>query len=287
MAVGTTRGKRRLGRFIRPILERSGLKTDEVASKAVCEVQTITRMLSGRSLPGRQRFATILAVIDATDEEREQALQLYQVADVDTAVIEHAGELTPKYLRFRMDEAEAVNERTLDTVVVPGPLQTAAYAAAISRGRRRLEHSEGWEKRASDERRDRQELWLRGQNPLAIHALVHEAAIRTIIGGPEIMVAQLDHLLKVGKLPNVTIQVVPFGFGAHGAMTGPWCLFSFPEPDEPDSAYAESVTGVDTIEKPEDVAGLSDIWEAIAKAAPSPTRSAELIKKIRDGMKGR
>src|SRR2546428_308982 len=129
MAVGTTRGKRRLGRFVRPILERSGLKTDEVASKAVCEVQTITRMLSGRSLPGRQRFATILAVIDATDEEREHALQLYQVADVDTAVIEHAGELTPKYLRFRMDEAEASTERTIDTVVVPGLLQTPEYAA--------------------------------------------------------------------------------------------------------------------------------------------------------------
>jgi transcriptional regulator with XRE-family HTH domain len=287
MAVGTTRGKRRLGRFIRPILERSGLKPDAVAEKAICEAQTITRMLSGRSLPGRQRFATILAVIGATDDEREQALQLYQVADVDTAVIQHAGELTAKYLRFRMDEAEAVMERSLDTVIVLGLLQIPEYAAALSHGRRRLERSPGWEKSASDERRDRQALLLREREPLVLHSLVHEAALRTVVGGAETMIAQLDHLLTMAKLPNVTIQVVPFGFGAHGAMTGPWFLLSFPEPDEPDSAYTESVTGMDTVENPEDVAGLSDIWQAIAKAAPSPTRSAEIIKKARDELKGR
>lgn len=287
MAVGTTRGKRRLGRFVRPILARSGLKPDEVAEKAVCSAQTITRLLSGGALSGRQRFATILAVIGATDEEREHALQLYQVADMDTAVIEHAGELTAKYLRFRMDEAEAVKERTLDTVIVPGPLQTPEYAAEIAHGRRRLLRSASWEERAGDERRDRQALLLRKRNPLALHTLVHEAALRTVVGNPETMTVQLDYLLTMAKLPNVTIQVVPFGFGAHGTMTGPWFLLSFPEPDEPDSAYAESVTGMDTVENPADVAGLSDIWRAIADAAPSPTRSAEIIKKVRDEVKGR
>lgn len=100
------------------------------------------------------------------------------------------------------------------------------------------------------------------------------------------MIAQLDHLLTMAKRPNVTIQVVPFGFGAHGAMTGPWFLLSFPEPDEPDAAYTESVTGMDTVEKPEDVAALSDIWQAIAKAAPSPTRSTEIIRRARDELKG-
>jgi hypothetical protein len=166
-------------------------------------------------------------------------------------------------------------------------LQTPEYAAAISHSRRRLERSPGWEQRSGEERRDRQALLVRERDPLSLHALVHEAALRTVIGGQDTMTAQLEHLLAMAKLPNVTIQVVPFGFGAHAAMTGPWFLLSFPEPDEPDSAYTESVTGMDTVAKREDVAGLSDIWQAIAKAAPSPTRSAEIIKKIRDEMKGR
>src|SRR5438093_2676590 len=124
MASGTTRGKRRLGRYLRSLLERSGLKPEEVATRAYCSPPTMFRILAGGGLPNsHQKLALILEVVGATEEERDKAFELYQVADVDTAVIEHAGELTPKYLRFRMDEAEAIKERSLDTVIVSGLLQ--------------------------------------------------------------------------------------------------------------------------------------------------------------------
>lgn len=242
------------------------------------------RILAGGSLPSRQRLAAMLAVMGATDEERERAFQLHRIADAHTAVIQHADDLADKYLRFRMDEAEAVKERSIDTVVVPGLLQTPEYVTAIAHGRRRLLGRGS--KSVGEERRDRKALLHREPNPLVLHALVHEAALRTVVGSTETMVAQLDHVLTMVKLPNVTVQVVPFEFGAHGSMTGPWFLLGFPEPDEPDSAYAESVAGIDTVEEPTDVAGLSDIWRAIAKAAPSPARSVEIIRRIRDEMKG-
>lgn len=285
MAVGTTRGKRRLGRWLRPIVERSGLKADDIADRAICSDQTVMRLLSGRALPSLHRFTTILAVIGATDDERERGLALYRVADADMTTIQHAENLPVKYLRFRMDEAEAIVERSLDTVIVPGMLQVPEYAAAISYQRQRFEGSE-WDKRAGDERRDRQALLRRNENPLHLHVLIHEGALRQLIGDPEIMAAQLDHLLTMGELPNVVVQVVPFAFGAHGAMTGPMFLLSFPEEDEPDSAYAESATGLDTIAKPEDVAALSDIWHEIASRAPSPEKSAEIIKSVREEVGG-
>lgn len=100
------------------------------------------------------------------------------------------------------------------------------------------------------------------------------------------MAAQLDHLLAMGELPNVVIQVVPFGFGAHGALTGPMLLLGFPEDDEPDSAYAESATGLDTVEKAEDVAALSDTWHEIASRAPSPEESTEIIRRMREEVTG-
>lgn len=46
------------------------------------------------------------------------------------------------------------------------------------------------------------------------------------------MTAQLEHMLDMVERPNVTVQVVPFDHGAHGAMTGPWFLMNFPEDDE-------------------------------------------------------
>jgi transcriptional regulator with XRE-family HTH domain len=287
MAVGTTRGKRRLGRFVKPIRLRSGRKPEEIAVLAVCSRQTVHRLESGDALPSLGRLSAILGVIGATDEERAHAEQLWQIADAATATIQHADSLTAKYRRFRLDEAEASRERTLDTVIIPGLLQTPDYAAAITRGRKRLQKAVDWEKRAGDERRDRQSLLVRTPEPLELHALIHEAAVRTIVGGPAVMVAQLNHLLAMTELPNVTVQVVPFDFGAHGAMTGPVFLLSFPEEDEPDSAYAESVTGLDTVEKPEDVAGLADMWQAVNDSAPTPEQSATIIKSARDEVNAR
>lgn len=95
------------------------------------------------------------------------------------------------------------------------------------------------------------------------------------------MTAQLEHLLDMAERPNVTLQVVPFDHGAHGAMTGPWFLLSFPEDEESDAAYTESVTGVENVGEPDDVARLAEIWEAIAATAPSPTRSVDMIMAIR------
>src|SRR5687767_12366592 len=128
MAIGSTRGKRRLGRHIRPILERSGLKVDEVVKASRVSRPTIVRMLSGDALARWPTLAMVLDVIGATPEEKTRALQLWEVADVDPYAIEHARDLPSGYKRFRMDELEAVRERSLDPALITGLLQTAGYA---------------------------------------------------------------------------------------------------------------------------------------------------------------
>src|SRR5687767_6673045 len=104
MAIGSTRGKRRLGRFIRPIVERSGLKIEEVVKQSHVSRQTVFRLLSGDNLARWPAVSMILDVVGATAEERTRALQLWEVADVDPSVIEHVRDLPVNYKRFRMDE---------------------------------------------------------------------------------------------------------------------------------------------------------------------------------------
>jgi transcriptional regulator with XRE-family HTH domain len=284
MAVGTTRGKRRLGRFIKPIRLRSGRKPEEIATLAVCSKQTVYRLESGDALPSLHRFTTVLGLIGATEEERRRALHLWEIADGDTAVIEHAGDLPVTYRRFRMDECEAIRERTLDTVIVPGMLQTAAYAAEIHRAARTRTGrpvSDSW---AADERRDRQSLLFRPGKPLELHSLIDEGVLHRMIGGPSVTAAQLDHLLTMSREPEITVQIIPFTSGAYGAMSGPITLFTFPEDGEPDSAYLEYVSGGQSLEDEDDVTGLSAVWHEIANAVPSPEESAEIIRSARDAL---
>lgn len=287
MVVGTTRGKRRLGRFVKPIRVRSGRKPDEIAALAVCSKQTVYRLESGDALPSLHRFTTVLEVIGATDDERRRALQLWEIADSDPAIIAHAGDLPVRYRRFRMDECEAIRERTLDTVIVPGMLQTADYAAEINRAARTRTNRPASDALAAAERRDRQSLLFRANRPLVLHSLIDEGVLRRVIGGPDVMAAQLAHLLAMADEPNITIQVVPFAFGAYGAMSGPVTIFTFPEDGDPESAYLEYVSGGETLEDEADVSGLAAVWQEISAAAPSPAESALIIGFALDSVRER
>jgi len=287
MVVGTTRGKRRLGRFVKPIRVRSGRKPDEIAALAVCSKQTVYRLESGDALPSLHRFTTVLEVIGATDEERRRALQLWEIADSDPAIIAHAGDLPVRYRRFRMDECEAVRERTLDTVIVPGMLQTADYAAEINRAARTRTNRPASDALAAAERRDRQSLLFRANRPLVLHSLIDEGVLRRMIGGPGVMAAQLEHLLAMADEPNITVQIVPFAFGAYGAMSGPITIFTFPEDGDPESAYLEYVSGGETLEDEADVSGLAAVWQEISTDAPSPEESALIIRATRDSVRER
>lgn len=266
------------------MLERSGLKIEELATQARCSRQTASRLFSGDHLPRYHLFTTLLTVLKVTDDERARALELWEIANADTYSIEHAQDLPDAYMRFRMDETEARLERTLNTVIIPGLLQTAAYASANADASKAL-HA-GWDADMhAAERRDRQGLLFRADRPLELHALVDEAPLRRLVGGPDVMADQLDHLLTAGKLPNVTIQVIPFEAGAYGAMSGPPTILTFPEDDELDAAYVESLIGLAIVEDEANVAALSAVWDGAAAAALSPTASARFIRSVRNSVK--
>lgn len=287
MAVGTTRGKRRLGRFVKPIRERSGLTVQQVADRATCSPHTVYRLEAGEALPSRVRVAAILAVIGATDDERERALQLHAVADLGSAPIQHYEDLPTKYRRFRMDESEAVSERTLDMVFIPGPLQTEAYAESMSTAAKRLIRSDDWPAAAGSERRERHSLLTRERAPLAFKCLISEAVLRHVVGGRRVMDEQFGHLLAMGELPHITIQVIPFEHGAASAVFGPLVLLGFDDDDEPDAAYVESALGIEAVEDPDDAAALAAVWDDAASAAPSPEQSAATIAEERGRLRRR
>ncbi len=94
------------------------------------------------------------------------------------------------------------------------------------------------------------------------------------------MLEQLDHLLAMTELENVTIQVLPSDFGAHGLMSGPVQLLRFVDDEE--TAYAESMLGIEPVQDPDTAAALSGLWDDIASAAPSSEQSREIIRARRN-----
>ncbi len=282
MADGTTRGKRRLARFVRELQEKSGMTPDEIAKRIRVSRPTITRLLAGTHLARWPSLSVILDVLEATPEQKTFLLQMWEVADVDNATVEYATALPIKYRRFRMDELEAYRERTLDTTYIPGMLQTATYAEAVARASHRLVVGDGWDQTAAAERATRQQL-LNREEPFELHALIDEAALRRMIGGPAVMREQLDFLIESAARPNVTVQVLPFGLGAYGPMpTALLLLLDFPETDAPCAAYTEEISGLAMLEEQDEVEPLDGIWRDAASAALTPGQSVEFFKAVRD-----
>ncbi|WP_405804192.1 helix-turn-helix domain-containing protein [Streptomyces sp. NBC_01187] len=129
----------------------------------------------------------------------------------------------PAFFRdFVLLEMEAVSRFGYDPLLVPGLLQTEAYARALFEGHVPMLDEDAVEDNV-DIRLTRQKLL--SKSPLVDFSFViGEAALRQELGGPDTMREQYRHLLAVGKLRNVAIQVVPIGSGFHPGLHGSMVL---------------------------------------------------------------
>jgi hypothetical protein len=94
------------------------------------------------------------------------------------------------------------------------------------------------------------------------------------------MRGQLEHLINVSKLPNVTIQVMPFKFGGHAAEGGAFSILRFPEPDLADVVYVETLTGALYLDKRDDVDAYLQAMERLSVDSATPDGTVETIGEI-------
>ncbi|MFI6015378.1 helix-turn-helix domain-containing protein [Streptomyces sp. NPDC051243] len=173
----------------------------------------------------------------------------------------------------------ATNVRTWQSAIVPGLLQTADYARALAVGNGSWEDPDEIEPFV--ESRMTRQGRLKAENPLELWAVVHEGALRQLVGGREVMRSQLGHLIDVSRQPNVKLQVLPFLAGAHPGMTSAFTIVSFAEPGAMDVVYMDTTSSTLWLESGEDAVRHNDTFERIARGGLAPRDSTELIERIR------
>jgi hypothetical protein len=110
--------------------------------------------------------------------------------------------------------------------------------------------------------------------------VIEEAAVRRVIGGADVMCAQLAHVVEAAELDTVTVQVLPPGVRAHPSATGAFIVLSFDGLGEPDIGYVEHPMGSIHIEKAEDVARGRLVFDQLRSLALSPDESVALIERV-------
>ena len=161
---------------------------------------------------------------------------------------------------------------------LPGLLQTEDYARAVIRGVLPAATDEQVEDRVQA-RMERQPL-LAKSPPLKFWVVVDEAALRRVVGGADVMKAQLEHLAEVVAAPNITLQVIPFGAGAHPGMPGQFILLDFADPMDTDLIYIDSMAGDLFLESEADISRYRSIFDNLVAVALSPKDSASLVVEL-------
>ncbi|MGW1175677.1 helix-turn-helix domain-containing protein [Kitasatospora sp. NPDC002543] len=183
------------------------------------------------------------------------------------------------FAEFADAEARCRRLRTIGLIIVPGLLQTPAYARALAQAAVRRGAITPAE---ADERTDylalRQEI-LDQKNPPMLHVVIEEGVLLRPIGGPRVMAEQLRHLESLAERPNITVQVAPFSIGENLSFTLPVVLLNLP--DHTVVGYAESTARGHLERSRATVAGWESDYDQLLVEALPKAASLEKIRRAR------
>jgi transcriptional regulator with XRE-family HTH domain len=270
--------RRLVGGVLRRYRENLGYTLDDAARVLECDRSKISRIETGqRGIRGKE-LRELLAEYGIG--EQQQAV-LAAMADPRGAFGWHrayADVLPGAWHDYLVLEASASRVMAYEAQRVPALLQTPAYARALADADPGLA-DDGARERAVEAVLARQKAIL-GERKPDIHLIVGEAALHQQVGGTTVMEGQLGLLAGVsGDSGVITVQVLPFGSGAHAAAgVGSLAILQFPEAAGLGIVHLGGAGGGICLEGQADLAAYARVFEQLKVFALSPAQSALLLR---------
>ncbi|GAA3969176.1 helix-turn-helix transcriptional regulator [Streptomyces marokkonensis] len=256
------------GEVLRHFREAAGLTQEGLAVRIPCDRSHIARVEAGTRVP-QDTFAKTCDELLGTGGV---LARLWGRIDWYPEV-EH-----PDWFERRAHmDAEAVAVRAYQTQVMPGLLQTPAYATALFA--RRLTDGDEVEERVRA-RLSRQQRFYGVGGPFYF-VVLDETCLRHVVGGPAVMRDQCAHLLTVGRLPNIRVQVAPLSRSDIDRPDTSLSLIELPGGER--WVYSESLDRGHFGDNPTIFARHSATYDVLRADALSAPESAALISDVMEG----
>jgi transcriptional regulator with XRE-family HTH domain len=270
-----------LGTQLRRLREGAGISREKAGEHIRASHAKISRLELGRVGFKERDLEDLLTLYQVTDPaERAALLDLVKPANV-RGWWQQDGDLLPSWFEMYLRlEQEANYIRTFQVQFVPGLLQSEDYARRVILAGHGADSGYEVDRRVRL-RMNRKKMLVEPGGP-QFWAVIDEAALRRPFGTPEVMRDQLEHILEMSELPNVTVQVLPFSAGSHAAAGGPFTLLRFAEADLPDVVYLEQLNSAVYVDKRADVEDYLGVIEQVSVQAMTPAESRAVIREMRD-----
>lgn len=278
-AAGQTIRSKWLGDALLQARRSAGLTGKEAAGRLAWPPSKISRIENGLVRAHWSDVQDLLDLYSVADEERRTTLISLAKSLRERGWWRPFGaELNHPYADYLSLENIARQLRTYQPLVIPGLLQARGYALALVRQSRLWKGTEEVE-RFIDVRIARRSVLAR-PSPLPLCAVVGEAALRHSVGGREVMVEQLRHLLQMAALPNATVQVLPFASDAATGMFGPFSILSFSGTGLTEVVFLENLCGGLYLDQQQEVGHYRLAYDHLRSSALPPEESVSLIRDV-------
>jgi transcriptional regulator with XRE-family HTH domain len=238
------------------------------------QVTTVARWEQGVSSPRGSYRAPLATAL------RIGMLELDRLLNPNTRVTV-TGHKVPRWLtHYESLVEEAGQLAQVEILILPALLQTAAYAGVIERyGPLPVTADEVGER--VERRLARQAVLNRQPEPLELRAVISESVLHKAVGGPKVMVEQLDHLLALTEQPNIDVQLVPAD-GRDACTISGFELLTKQQEVEPFMVCTFDVVGARYMADTYHVDRFSTMFDHVSNTALEPAASRQLVEKIRE-----
>ncbi|MEU9145291.1 helix-turn-helix transcriptional regulator [Streptomyces sp. NPDC048349] len=173
-------------------------------------------------------------------------------------------------------EAEAKAIREYAPLLIPGLLQTEAYAREVFHAYQPTAPQAAIDE-LTENRLARASLLSDPTTPL-LWCVLDEAVLRRVVGSKAVMAESLRHIAALIRSRRIIVQVLPFSAGAHASMGGALKLMAFK--DAPPLAYIEGNGTGRLLDDPAEVAQHALAYDLLTASALSPSHSLALIESV-------
>lgn len=270
--------KRYIALELRRLRKQAGFTRELVAARLRCVVSHISHLETMRNLPKGPELEVLLDFYGA-DERTAAFLNLVDAARKGRDWwIPFKGTAPEWFDLYLAMESSAVQIDSYDSMIVPGLFQTPAYAKAVIQvGRPELTDAEI--ARRLELRITRQDVLTRQPDPPTVWSVLDESVLHRPAGEPQVLVEQLEHLVKLTELPMVPIQLLPLEVGVHAGIEGTFNILTFPPElvGDPGVAYTEPKTGGIYHEDPAEIMFYRNTLRRIQIQARTPQDTRTLL----------
>lgn len=262
---------RLLGAELRALRENADMTVRGLAKLLDVAQATVSRYERGERAAKPEYVARILGTLGVNGARYDEIVEFAITASEPNLITDGSKGLHRHLIELSEFDRAANHVIHVAPLLVPGPMQTRAYAREVM------------SVLPADERDIRVELRMARREaidpPREVDVVIAERVLRDGLGGSQVMSEQLRQLAELSLRPNVAIRVLPVGIGSWTiAHDGAFVLYQFPKAAP--ILHLDHYRGPAFLYDRQDVGAYLEAIDALLDAAMSPEKSIELVSEL-------